>query len=78
MIHFLLPLFCFNSFPGFLQTSFPQARKLFLGKVHQYIKDRVLDAKYACAFLFSMKESKPIDFEEVAILNCFEVILCFV
>ncbi|GMH05225.1 hypothetical protein Nepgr_007065 [Nepenthes gracilis] len=34
-----------------VEITYPQARKLFLDKVHQYVKDRVLDAKYACAFL---------------------------
>ncbi|XP_044461448.1 sister chromatid cohesion protein PDS5 homolog A isoform X2 [Mangifera indica] len=46
------------------EISFPQAKKLFLSKVHQYVKDRLLDAKYASAFLFSITESKPLDFEE--------------
>jgi sister-chromatid-cohesion protein PDS5 len=60
-----------------MQIAFPQARKLFLSKVHQYIKDRVLDPKYACAFLFNMTGSKPLDFEEVFLLylifsnNCY-------
>ncbi|KAG4182794.1 hypothetical protein ERO13_A09G067800v2 [Gossypium hirsutum] len=44
--------------------SFPQAGKLFLRKVHQYIKDRLLDAKYACAFLFNITGSKLLDEEE--------------
>ncbi|KAK9152383.1 hypothetical protein Syun_010692 [Stephania yunnanensis] len=35
------------------ELSYPEARKIFLGKVHQYIKDRFLDVKYACAFLFN-------------------------
>ncbi|XP_050288244.1 sister chromatid cohesion protein PDS5 homolog A isoform X1 [Quercus robur] len=43
------------------EISFPQAKKLFLSKVHQYIKDRHLDAKYACAFLIG---SKPLEIEE--------------
>ncbi|XP_024637720.1 sister chromatid cohesion protein PDS5 homolog A isoform X2 [Medicago truncatula] len=46
------------------QTSFPQAKKVLLSKVHQYIKDRVLDAKYACAFLFNIFGSKPHEFAE--------------
>ncbi|KAF7803880.1 sister chromatid cohesion protein PDS5-like protein A-like isoform X2 [Senna tora] len=46
------------------EISFPQARKLFLSKAHQYIKDRLLDAKYACAFLFNIFESKPDEFAE--------------
>ncbi|KAG4143844.1 hypothetical protein ERO13_D06G217750v2 [Gossypium hirsutum] len=46
------------------EISFPQARKQFLNKVHQYIKDWLLDAKYACAFLFNIPGSKPLQFEE--------------
>ncbi|KAH9749943.1 Binding protein [Citrus sinensis] len=46
------------------EISFPQAKKLFLSKVHQYVKDRLLDAKYACAFLFGITESKSPEFEE--------------
>lgn len=46
------------------EASFPQARKILLSKVYQYIKDRVLDAKYACAFLFSITEANPFLCEE--------------
>ncbi|KAJ4831103.1 hypothetical protein Tsubulata_033020 [Turnera subulata] len=46
------------------EIAFPQARKLFLNKVHQYIKDRLLDAKYACSFVFGLTGSKPHEFEE--------------
>ncbi|XVF28073.1 hypothetical protein REPUB_Repub14bG0164100 [Reevesia pubescens] len=46
------------------EISFPQARKLFLNKVHQYVKDRLLDAKYACAFLFNITRSKPLECDE--------------
>ncbi|GAV59827.1 hypothetical protein CFOL_v3_03358 [Cephalotus follicularis] len=46
------------------EISFPEAKKLFLSKVHQYIKDRVLDGKYACAFLFNISGSKPLVSEE--------------
>ncbi|XP_015583400.1 sister chromatid cohesion protein PDS5 homolog A isoform X1 [Ricinus communis] len=46
------------------EIAFPQARKLFLSKVHQYIKDRLLDVKYACAFLFNITAFKLLDFEE--------------
>lgn len=46
------------------EISFPQARKLFLNKVHQYIKDRLLDAKYACAFFFNIFGSKSPEFQE--------------
>ncbi|KAK9935847.1 hypothetical protein M0R45_012722 [Rubus argutus] len=46
------------------EISFPQARKVFLNKVHQYIKDRLLDAKYACAFFFNIFGSKSAEFQE--------------
>ncbi|KAF8104421.1 hypothetical protein N665_0172s0052 [Sinapis alba] len=36
------------------EISFPMAKKIFLGKVHQYVKDRVLETKYACSFLFDI------------------------
>lgn len=42
---------------------------MFLGKVHQYIKDRILDVKYACAFPFSLAHSKNAEFEEVFSLD---------
>uniref|UniRef100_A0A1D1Z6W4 Sister chromatid cohesion protein PDS5 B n=1 Tax=Anthurium amnicola TaxID=1678845 RepID=A0A1D1Z6W4_9ARAE len=44
-----------------LRTSediYPQCRKLFLSKIHQYIKERLLDPKYACAFLFNIAKSE--------------------
>ncbi|CAI0440273.1 unnamed protein product [Linum tenue] len=46
------------------ESAFPEARKIFLSKVHQYIKDRLVDAKYACAFLLNSVEPEQLDFEE--------------
>ncbi|XP_047148775.1 sister chromatid cohesion protein PDS5 homolog A-like isoform X1 [Vigna umbellata] len=46
------------------EVTFPQARKIVLSKIHQYIKDRLLDAKYACAFLLNIFGSKPNNFAE--------------
>ncbi|CAL5052458.1 unnamed protein product [Urochloa decumbens] len=46
------------------QDDFPQVRKLFLCKVHQYIKERTLDAKYACAFLFGVNGYHAPQYEE--------------
>ncbi|KAF5944164.1 hypothetical protein HYC85_018241 [Camellia sinensis] len=54
----------FSSFSCGIQISFPQAKKQFLNKVHQYIKERLLDPKYACAFLFDITGSQTPDFEE--------------
>ncbi|CAI9279977.1 unnamed protein product [Lactuca saligna] len=46
------------------EARFPQVRKLFLKKVHQYIKNRSLDPKYVCAFLLDFRSQKPIREEE--------------
>ncbi|XP_078165955.1 binding protein isoform X5 [Carex rostrata] len=46
------------------QDGNPQSRKLFLGKVHQYIKERVLDAKYACSFLLNISKYHSPEYEE--------------
>ncbi|WZZ02088.1 hypothetical protein YC2023_074416 [Brassica napus] len=46
------------------EISFPMAKKIFLGKVHQYIKDRVLETKYACSFLFDITGSNVLVSEE--------------
>ncbi|KAK7246004.1 hypothetical protein RIF29_40861 [Crotalaria pallida] len=46
------------------ETSFPQVKKVFLSKVHQYIKEHLLDAKYACVFVFNISEFKPEEFAE--------------
>ncbi|CAH8388720.1 unnamed protein product [Eruca vesicaria subsp. sativa] len=46
------------------EISFPMAKKIFLGKVHQYIKDRVLDTKYVCSFLFDITGSNVLVSEE--------------
>ncbi|KAK4802635.1 hypothetical protein SAY86_000838 [Trapa natans] len=46
------------------EIGFPQARKVFLSKIHQYIKDRLLDVKYVCAFLFGIDGFKASDCEE--------------
>nr|CAB3467823.1 unnamed protein product [Digitaria exilis] len=51
------------------QDDFPQVRKLFICKVHQYIKERALDAKYACAFLYGVNDYHAPQYEEVHILN---------
>ncbi|XP_074271941.1 sister chromatid cohesion protein PDS5 homolog A isoform X2 [Silene latifolia] len=47
-----------------VEINYRQARKLFLSKVHQYIKDRVLDVKYACAFLIDIFGSKHAELDE--------------
>ncbi|WOL19426.1 sister chromatid cohesion protein [Canna indica] len=46
------------------QDTYPQSRKLFLSKVHQYIKERLLDAKYACAFLLNINDCGHPEYEE--------------
>ncbi|KAK1317916.1 DNA mismatch repair protein MSH6 [Acorus calamus] len=51
----------------------PQLRKLFLSKVHQYIKEKVLDPKYACFFLFNITEPQAPEYKE-AKQNLVEVV----
>ncbi|CAI8590496.1 unnamed protein product [Vicia faba] len=46
------------------EIGFPQAKKVFLCKVHQYIKDRLLEAKYACAFILNIFGTNPNEFAE--------------
>ncbi|KAL1214039.1 putative sister chromatid cohesion protein PDS5 [Cardamine amara subsp. amara] len=46
------------------EIPFPTAKKIFLGKVHQYVKDRVLETKYACSFLFDTTGSNVLESEE--------------
>lgn len=47
-----------------LEISFPQAKEQFFSKVHQYIKERLLDPKYACAFLLDISGLQQPEFEE--------------
>ncbi|XP_051135633.1 sister chromatid cohesion protein PDS5 homolog A-like isoform X2 [Andrographis paniculata] len=44
------------------EDSLPEVRKFLVKKVHQYIRDCILDPKYACAFLFDISSS-PSDLE---------------
>ncbi|KAJ7946454.1 sister chromatid cohesion protein PDS5-like A-A-like [Quillaja saponaria] len=46
------------------EIGFPQVKKILLSKIHQYIKDRLLDAKYACAFVVNLFGSKQDEFAE--------------
>ncbi|KAL6562372.1 hypothetical protein OROGR_003379 [Orobanche gracilis] len=50
-----------------LRTSegdFPDiVKRIILNKIHQYVKDRILDPKYACAFLLDISSQQP-DLEE--------------
>ncbi|KAK4434769.1 DNA mismatch repair protein MSH6 [Sesamum alatum] len=45
------------------EDNFPEVKKLLLDKVHQYVRDRILDPKYACAFLLDISSSQS-DLEE--------------
>ncbi|KOM53264.1 hypothetical protein LR48_Vigan09g192300 [Vigna angularis] len=60
-----IPVDIFHLTLRITEIGFPQAKKVFLSKVHQYIKDNLLDTKYACAFIFNIfgsKDSKPEEF----------------
>ncbi|KAL2524137.1 hypothetical protein Adt_09191 [Abeliophyllum distichum] len=45
------------------EANFPNVKKLLHAKVHQYVKERILDPKYACIFLLD-NGSQQLDFEE--------------
>ncbi|CAI9783991.1 unnamed protein product [Fraxinus pennsylvanica] len=45
------------------EANFPEVKKLLLNKVHQYVKDRILDPKYACAFILDI-DPQQLEFEE--------------
>lgn len=59
-----IPIDVFHLALRTVEVNFRQPRKLFLGKVHQYIKDRILDPKYACAFLLDIFASKHAEIDE--------------
>ncbi|KAI4371181.1 hypothetical protein MLD38_019447 [Melastoma candidum] len=46
------------------QSEFPQARRGLLSKIHHYIKDRLLDARYACAFAFGAGKLQASELKE--------------
>ncbi|KAI4311859.1 hypothetical protein MLD38_036722 [Melastoma candidum] len=46
------------------QSEFPQARRGLLSKIHHYIKDHLLDARYACSFAFGAGELKESELKE--------------
>ncbi|CAA2991927.1 sister chromatid cohesion PDS5 homolog B-like [Olea europaea subsp. europaea] len=45
------------------ETNFPEVKRLLLNKVHQYVKDQILDPKYACTFVLDYGYQQ-LDFEE--------------
>ncbi|KAJ6833750.1 sister chromatid cohesion protein PDS5-like protein A [Iris pallida] len=46
------------------EDDYSQFRKIFLSKVHQYIKERLLDAKYACTFLLNINQHHSPEYNE--------------
>ncbi|CAM8921419.1 unnamed protein product [Rhodiola kirilowii] len=59
-----IPVDVFHLAVKSIEVKFPEVKKLFLGKIHQYLKDGVLDGKYACAFITNMAGSQTSEFEE--------------
>ncbi|XP_071707442.1 sister chromatid cohesion protein PDS5 homolog A-like [Rutidosis leptorrhynchoides] len=59
-----IPIDVFHLTLRISEAEFPQARKLFLNKVRQYISDRSLDPKYVCAFLLNSESDNSILEEE--------------
>ncbi|KAL0300906.1 UNVERIFIED_CONTAM: Sister chromatid cohesion protein PDS5A [Sesamum radiatum] len=43
------------------EDNFPEVRKLLLDKVHEYVRDRILDPKYACAFLLDISSESDLE-----------------
>ncbi|XP_078443131.1 binding protein isoform X2 [Wolffia australiana] len=68
-----IPVDIFELTLGTSQDSYPQCRKIFLSKVHQYIKERHLDPKYTCAFFFNFVDSEPNGSLEPNLLEIFQV-----
>ncbi|KAG0495215.1 hypothetical protein HPP92_006209 [Vanilla planifolia] len=60
-----IPLDIFYMTLRITEGAFPQFRKLFISKLHQNIKDRLLDAKYACAFLLNINQYQSPEYKEV-------------
>ncbi|KAM7263653.1 hypothetical protein ACFE04_001336 [Oxalis oulophora] len=59
-----IPIDIFHSTLRTPEISFPESKKLFLNKVYHYIKDGVLNGKYACAFVLGINEYNPLYYEE--------------
>ncbi|KAL3521808.1 hypothetical protein ACH5RR_014642 [Cinchona calisaya] len=59
-----IPVDVFYLTLGVSEANFPQVRSLFLNKIHQYIKDRLLDPKYASAFLLDVGPRQQLSEEE--------------
>ncbi|PKA59812.1 DNA mismatch repair protein MSH6 [Apostasia shenzhenica] len=68
-----IPLDVFYMTLRISEELYPQSRKLFINKVHQYIKERLLDAKYACAFLLNIDQYQSPEYKE-AKHNIIEVV----
>ncbi|KAL0310797.1 UNVERIFIED_CONTAM: hypothetical protein Sangu_2374400 [Sesamum angustifolium] len=43
------------------EDNFPEVSKLLLDKVHEYLRDRILDPKYACAFLLDISSESDLE-----------------
>ncbi|KAL0328713.1 UNVERIFIED_CONTAM: DNA mismatch repair protein MSH6 [Sesamum calycinum] len=43
------------------EDNFPEVSKLLLDKVHEYVRDRILDPKYACAFLLDISSESDLE-----------------
>ncbi|ONK69377.1 uncharacterized protein A4U43_C05F22220 [Asparagus officinalis] len=46
------------------EDTYAQSRKVFISKVQRYIKERLLDAKYACAFLLNINQFRSPEYTE--------------
>ncbi|XP_071689759.1 sister chromatid cohesion protein PDS5 homolog A isoform X3 [Rutidosis leptorrhynchoides] len=56
------------------EVGYPEVKKLFLNKIHQYIKDRSLDPKYACAFILGFDPRRSVQVEKSENRNLNDII----
>lgn len=60
----MIPLDVFYLTLRVSEDAYAKCRELFISKVQQYIKERFLDAKYACAFLLNVNKFRSPEYRE--------------
>ncbi|KAJ0986872.1 hypothetical protein J5N97_005228 [Dioscorea zingiberensis] len=60
-----IPVDVFHLTLSISEDHYPELRRIFLIKINRYIKERLLDPKYACAFLLNINEWNSIEVREV-------------
>ncbi|KAJ0986902.1 hypothetical protein J5N97_005258 [Dioscorea zingiberensis] len=60
-----IPVDVFHLTLSISEDHYPELRRIFLIKINRYIKERLLDPKYACAFLLNINEWNSIEVREL-------------